>query len=326
MASALVGTGIPVQELKSIADLVRPDRLERALRFLHKRAGGRVNEQIYQITYRVRRIAAHAGLPPEDLARLGQIAAWVKREAQIENGLTAKNRRLLEHLDDPAFADRLVTLPARLLEAAKKTPDIRQSASLVRDAVAVELLLTCTMRVGNLVDLRLGETIRRHGEGRDARWVIDIPAEKVKNRQPLRYTLLPESGRLIEWYLANGHQYWCGPGSPWLFPDRRGNHVDPHFLSAHLARRAHRYVGARITCHQYRHLGAELYLQQDPTGLGVISQHLGHRKFDTTRKYYAREQSRVATQRYHEVLTRRRAKAASAPRTRGRATPMEEPE
>jgi hypothetical protein len=54
------------------------------------------------------------------------------------------------------------------------------------------------MRVGNLVDLRLGETIRRYAEGRDARWVIDIPAEKVKNGQPLRYTLRPESGRLIE--------------------------------------------------------------------------------------------------------------------------------
>ena len=58
------------------------------------------------------------------------------------------------------------------------------------------------MRVGNLIDLRLGETIRKYGEGADAQWVIDVPGEKVKNRQPARYTLLPESGRLIEEYLA----------------------------------------------------------------------------------------------------------------------------
>ena len=41
----------------------------------------------------------------------------------------------------------------------------RLAAACARDAVAVELLLTCSMRVGNLVDLRLGETIRRFGEG-----------------------------------------------------------------------------------------------------------------------------------------------------------------
>jgi integrase len=300
---------------------VRSDRLEQALRFLHKRAGGRVNDQIYQIAYRVRRIAAHAGLPPHDLARLDQIAASVKREAQIEPGLTAKNRRLLEHLDDPAFIDRLVTLPAQLAQAARRSGDRRQAASLARDAVAVELLLTCTMRVSNL----LGESIRRFGEGRDARWVVDIPAEKVKNRLPLRYVLLPESGQLIEWYLANGHEYWSGPGSPWLFPDRRGGHVDPHFLSAYLAKRARRYVGVSITCHQFRHLAAELYLREDPNGIGVVGQHLGHRSPTTTKRFYAREQTRIATQRYHEVLARRRAKASSAPRTRRRSTPAGEP-
>ena len=110
------------------------------------------------------------------------------------------------------------------------------------------------------------------------------------------------------------HSYWCGPGAPWLFPDPKGGHVAPHFLSASIAKRARRHVGILITAHQFRHLAAELYLQEDPTGLGVVSQHLGHRKLDTTRKFYAREQSRVATARYHDVLMRRRAKAPPAAR------------
>jgi integrase len=325
LASALVATGdVQVEELTSIASLVRPDRLKQALRFLYDRAGKRVNEQIYQIVYRVRRIAAHAGLPEADLARLDDILASIKRRYPAERGLTAKNRRLLEHLDDPAFVDRLVTLPSRLMQVAKRKTNRRHAASCAREAIAVELLLTCSMRLGNLVELRVGESIRRFSEGHEARWVIDIPAEKVKNRQPLRYVLLPETGQLIEWYLAHGHGYWCGSGSPWLFPKRRGGHVDPHFLSAQIARRTRQYVGVPITCHQFRHLAAELYLQQDPTGIGVVSQHLGHRKFDTTKTYYAREQTRVATQRYQEVLTRRRAKASSAARTRRRAAPVRE--
>jgi hypothetical protein len=47
-----------------------------------------------------------------------------------------------------------------------------------------------------------------------------------------------------------------------------------------------------------------------------ISQHLGHRDLNTTRGFYAREQTRIATQRYHDVLTRKRTAATSRPRRR----------
>jgi integrase len=47
----------------------------------------------------------------------------------------------------------------------------------------------------------------------------------------------------------------------------------------------------RITAHQFRHLSAELYLREDPNGIGIISQHLGHRDLNTTKRFYAREQT-----------------------------------
>jgi hypothetical protein len=191
LASALVAVGTSLEELTSLASLLQPDRLERALRFLHARAGERVTPQIYQMAYRVRKIAAHVGLSQPELARIDRILASVKREFPAEPGLTEKNRRLLGHLDDPAFVDRLLKFPARLVQVANATTCDRYAASCARDALATELLLTCSMRVGNLADLRVGESIRRFGQGRTARWVIEIPAEKVKNGQPLRYTLLP---------------------------------------------------------------------------------------------------------------------------------------
>jgi integrase len=228
--------------------------------------------------------------------------------------MTAKNRRLVKQLEDPAFVDRLVTLPLRLAQASRAMSDPRRAAAYARDAVVAELLLTCSMRVGNLAALRLGETIRRYGEGRDARWVIDLPAEQVKNREPLRYQLLPESGRLVEWYLETWHHRWCGPGSPWLFPAKGGGHIAEAFVTTMMKARARRYVGVPITCHQFRHLAAELYLREDPNGIGVVGQHLGHRSLTTTRTFYAREQTRIATQRYHNVLARARAKATTGRR------------
>jgi integrase len=62
------------------------------------------------------------------------------------------------------------------------------------------------------------------------------------------------------------------------FPARGGGHVALPLLTISIKRRARRHVGVEITCHQFRHLSAEIFLQADPLGLGVVSQHLGHRK------------------------------------------------
>lgn len=315
LASALVASGVPVEGLMSISTLLRPHNLETALRFLYERAGKHVTVVIHNIARRARTIAAHAGLPEPDLARLDEILTSINRAAPPSRGLATKNRQLLEHLDAPAFVDRLVTLPHRLMQTARKMTDKKHAASYARDAVAVELLLTCSMRLGNLVDLRIGETIRRFGENR-GNWVLELRAERVKNKQPLRFTLPAESGELIEEYLATWQSYWAGPGVPWLFPARHGGHVDGRFLSDSIAKRARRFVGERITAHQFRHIAAELYLREDPNGIAIVSQHLGHRDLNTTRLFYAREQTRVATQRYHEVLARQRAAAPKRPRTR----------
>jgi integrase len=139
----------------------------------------------------------------------------------------------------------------------------------------------------------------------------------VKNREPLRFNLPPESGRLIEEYLADWQHRWSGHGVAWPFPDQKGSHVKGKVLSASIAKRARRYVGVRITAHQFRHQAAELYLREDPNGIGIVSQHLGHRDLNTTKRFYAREQTRIATQRYHEVLSKQRA-AVPARRRRTR--------
>jgi integrase len=323
LASALVRSGVPVEQLTSIAVLVRPDHVKKALEFMYERAGRKVSSYVHVVAYRARHVAAHVGLPEEDRARLDEILAWVNRARPIRRGLADKNRKLLEHLDDPDFVHRLLTLPSRLMAAVRRMTASSRAMSLARDAVAIEILLTCSMRVGNLVDLRLGETMRKFGEGADAQWVIDLPAEKVKNAQPMRYTLPSESGRLIEEYLAQWQHRWCGHGVPWLLPERHGGHVDRKVLSESIAKRARRYVGVRITAHQHRHVCAELVLREDPNAIAIVSQHLGHRDLTTTRRFYAREQTRIATARYHEVLVK--ARSAAPPRRRRSRKPKSKP-
>lgn len=317
LASALVGSGVPLQDLTSLHALVTPSHLHRALKFLHARAGDRVNPQIHGLTYRASQVARRLGtLTEAELKALDDIREHVRHATPARRGMTGKNLTLLEHMEDPAFVDRLVTLSRRLMDAAATMTKTDRAASCARDAVAIELLLFCGMRLGNLVGLRVGETIRTYGKGHDAHWVVDIPGEQVKNGQPLRFVLPPESGDLIERYLATWHGHWSGPASPWLFPAAHGGHVDGRYLSSSVAKRARQYVGVEVTCHQFRHLTAELFMRENPDGIGIVSQHLGHRDLNTTRRYYAREQTRIATARYHDVLRRRRESATPPIRIR----------
>jgi hypothetical protein len=194
VASALVRCGVPVQQLTSIAVLVRPDHVQRGLKFLYQRAGSRVSSYVHLVAYRARHVAAHVGLPEQDRARLDEILAWVNRARPPKRGLAEKNRKLLEHFDDPGFVYRLVTLPSTLMAAARQSTSRSAARSIARDAAAAEILLMSSLRVGNVIDLRLGETIRNYGEGAASCWTIDVPGDKVKNRQPTRVKLPPESG------------------------------------------------------------------------------------------------------------------------------------
>jgi integrase len=199
------------------------------------------------------------------------------------------------------------------------------AASYARAALAIELLLTCSLRRQNLLRLKLEETIRRIGSGDARQWVIELPAEDVKNEEPLRFQLLPESVNILEIYLGEWRGKLCDQPSPWLFPDSTGEAMRGNTLLVDLAQKTTRELGVRITTHQFRHLSTELYLQANPEGLAVASLHLGHRDQNTTRRYYARPKQREASRRYHEHLLENREGARRRQvRRRPRPTPAHE--
>jgi integrase len=280
--------------------------LKRALMFLYERAGQRINPQIPQLAYRARTLAKRCHLPSSELGKIDNIIASIDAQRPRKRGLTEKNRNLLRYLDDPNFRDRLLLLPERLMQKAYRAPRAHWGANLARAALAIELLLTCGLRRENLLRLKLDETICRTGTGAARQWVIELPAEDVKNEEPLRFQLLPESIEILEQYLNDWRGKLCKTPSPWLFPNAEGEPVGGTSFLEDLARKTQRELGVRITPHQFRHLSAELYLQANPEGLAVASLHLGHRDQNTTRHYYARPKQREATRRYQQQLLENR--------------------
>jgi integrase len=258
------------------------------------------------LSIRARMIARWCQLPTSELEEIDKIFSSIHDQCPSARGMVEKNRAVVRHLEDPGFRDRLLLLPELLLKKAHAAKNLRSAVSYARAALAIELLLTCSMRRENLVNLKLDATICRTGSGADRRWVIELPSEDVKNDEPMRFQLLPETVQILERYLSEWRGKICRQPNPWLFPNSAGGPMDGRSLAADLCHKTKRELGVWITPHQFRHLTTELYLQGNPEGLAVASLHLGHRDQNTTRRHYARSKQREASRRYQQHFIEKR--------------------
>jgi integrase len=159
------------------------------------------------------------------------------------------------------------------------------------------------------VTLELDRSIRRIGTPPQEFWVIEIEAERVKNGEPLRFSLPKPSVKLLEAYLEIWRPKLCTKPSPWLFPAADGGCIDAKTMALAIQTQSRKVLGVAVSPHQFRHISAECHLLDNPDALYTISQHLGHRDPNTTRTYYARPKQRQATRTYQEQVLQRRAQA-----------------
>lgn len=311
LVSALAASGDDLASMETLSRVVAPARVERALRFLYARAGNRVTSRMLILASRARRVAQWCKLPTSALDELDRLVEKVKAASPRSRGMTEKNRRLLDRLDDARFRDLVYVLPHMLWRRAYSAKREDEAISYARSAIAIELLLTCSMRRANLVELELGENIRKVGQGRDATWIVEYEAEDVKNEEPLRYTLPPESADLLECYLRDWRPRMSSVLTPWLFPRTNGEPIDGKTMANDIRKKARLILGVPVTPHQFRHIATELYLRDHPEQLDLMSQHLGHKDPNTTRMYYARSKQGEASRRYQQRLHLDRSEAVN---------------
>jgi integrase len=243
-------------------------------------------------------------------------AIWFNLEANApperqRRRMAAKNRALLERLEhDLRFAALVHTLPRRLANDARAVKNSRYAAALMRTAVAVDLLLTCSMRRENLVSLELDRSIKRVGKPPHSKWIIHLNPEDVKNGQELRYELEGETAELLEEYLTHWRPKLCEKPNSWLFPGPDGEAINPKTMAYAVQSQSKRVLGVAITPHQFRHISAESFMLAYPDKLDQISEHLGHRDRNTTRHYYARSKQKQASRVFHSHVLKLRDEAA----------------
>lgn len=292
------------ERITSLAYLVQPIHAQQILAFFWERAGKRPSSQAASIAHCLLGIARHrVELSEADLRKLQRLK---QRVTPRQSGLTAKNRATLRLFEDERNKERLLMFPIETMEAAFRMSNRApvKAALLAQTAIAVEILLMMPLRLKNLAGLHLNH----HFDWRGDRLFVIIPAASVKNDEPIEFELPTPSVALMKTYLER-YRSTVGNGSGYLFP---GTLVDSPKNLTHLSRQITKTLfnatGIRMTPHQFRHVAAKIWLDDNPGSYEVVRRVLHHRSIDTTTANYTGFETRGAALQYDQFILGQRAR------------------
>ncbi len=310
-ASALVALGRPTEEIRSIADIARLEPMKLILEHILHRGGTKHPTGAFLMARTLKSAARYR--VKVDEAELAKINRLVVRLAPKQGGLTQKNRERLMQFNDPELVHRFLDLPRRIFEEVKKRK--RKSIVDAVDAqigVAIAILQAAPMRISNLARLDL----HRHLMSIGNRVYVVIPADEVKNEQPLQFELPDDTADLLTWYCVEYRPLMATTTTTALFPSRRGALKERDHLGTQITRRTRKYLGLPINPHLFRHIAAKLYLDNHPGAYGLISRVLGHKSVATTMAFYSGTETASATRDFQNKISVLRASSPKKVRRR----------
>jgi hypothetical protein len=305
-ASALVATGVPIEEITALAGLVQPLANAKAIMtFLYDRAHQGQSSQGTHIGGVLRMIAKYeVHSPASDIER---ISHWATLLSLKYDGMTEKNQRAIGAAMRPSHDIKLLGLPGALLAAAgrllKGSP--RQAATQAWRAVALAFLIRVPLRLANIIELRLDRHLQRDDPRRPDLHAIHIPAEETKTGKPLMRPIPADLNLVLQKWITVFRPLIAGPGNPYLFPafDRREGHINRQGFRKAISEATHKHVGVRLSPHQFRHLAGKRMLTAYPGEYESVRQLLGHSRLETTVKHYTGTDVEVAAARFDALIT-----------------------
>jgi integrase len=284
------------------------------LRYLLERQNRKSTEALHGLAGALLAVARHhVGVDPDSDARLARIV----QNLDVETiGFRSKTRTRLMAFEDDRRVSALLHLPARLLAEAKASRSSRRRRQLCEVAIAIEILIFAPMRVGNLVSLRLGASLRRVVRGYEKYWLISIPAHEVKNRTELAFELPSGDHGLIEAALALYDQ-----PDGWVFPGRGCHPKAASLLSMQVKRTVESRLGLAFHTHMFRAIAGYLHLKENPNGFEAVKAILGNRDDNVIRRNYSFLAERSLIANAQAAIGKTRARLLPPPQAKRKAKP-----
>lgn len=310
VASALVRSGMPIDEVDSLTVLVDLDNVKRALRWMMGRFENKPTEAIKGVAVCLQAVARHH--VRLDDTQIKVMSGLIKRLGRDVDGLREKNRQRLLQLDDPTNLAKLLQLPAALVTTAQRleVTKPRKAALKLQAALAIEIMLNTPMRIGNLSALHLVRHLRPIGSGRTRQIHIHIPAEEVKNNKVLDYLLPTNVAVLLNLYLTKARPVLEGQPSDYLFPNQKGGPKPSSHLSELIKDTILEHTGLVINAHLFRSIAGKIHSLMQPGDFVTLS-HVLNNSLETSMKSYAQFERQSSLQHYQNSLQAARRGGAS---------------
>ena len=305
MAWAIVRQGMPINRINSLADLVDIENFRSGIQYMLDREGGAVKEALFTLATGIKSIARHhVKISETDLERIKRLCSRFDQQA---DRYRKKNKDRLAQFDDRRNMAALLSLPDRLMEkSGSPGPKPRSAALWAQSAAALEILLMCAPRIGNVANLDLDHHLRWIVEGKAERLMISIPGDEVKNGKSLLFELAGPSAAVIRSYIEIARpQLLDQPGTA-LFPKRDGGPKLPGDLSQQIKRHIFAETGLIVNAHLFRSLVSRIHNLVCAGDAATISHVLGDR-METVMKAYSQFEQQAALDHYQTSVNTVRA-------------------
>jgi integrase len=286
-ARMAVKSGMPIEQLDSLASMLNPKVAEQILDAYWQKNGDKPKVYTIDLARRFLAIAKETEcLNERDCEQLH--AMWCRlNEERPPEGLTEKNLAFLREVLTPGVWGRVVKLPFAMMEEARHQRHAPIRAAVVaQKAVAIAIETVAPVRLANLTSIRLGANLTKPGGPNSNYWLHFTP-EDTKNNVRLQFVFKEYLTELIDEYLQD---FWPallrGRKEDYLFPGLREGAKGKISFSVQISKHIYNATGLKMTVHQFRHAAGAIILRNRPGEFELVRQILGHRSIATTMRCY----------------------------------------
>ena len=176
----------------------------------------------------------------------------------LPSGLTEKNRATLRQFEDPRLLIDLIQLPDRLWQSARRSLAVsRRAFADLQTALAIDLLTYIPLRMQNLTALSFDQHLH-WPQGRRKPALLTFRNDETKNDILLNYEIPTALADRLWLYRNEIAPAVIGERPSAVFVSLTGKPKTQTGLKIAIEKAVLRYLGVKITPHQYRHLAAKI--------------------------------------------------------------------
>jgi len=300
--TSAIAAGISSAELANLSCLTQVEHFKKILKHRWEGEGRKLIAYTHGIAGTLIAIASEWVKVPND--HLQALKAARRRLGAMKFGMTDKNKNLLRKFDDPRLLVRLLNLPDKLWrQKISELKTSRRGFIELQGALAIEMLLFAPLRMNNLSSLSFKKHIQWPHGYEKAAWLI-IGEDETKNRIPLEFELPQALSKRLADYQRSIAPAVTGIRPTQLFVSWSGQPKSQAAVALTIEKTVLKYVGVRLTPHQFRHLAAKIMLDQNPGAYELVRQLMGHKNMQTTTNFYAGIDTRRAGRAHSELIVR----------------------